>query len=264
MKKTRYLLSLCFFVGFLATAQTDLRGKVVADDDVDGIHVLNKTALKYTITEVNGSFIIPVKMGDTLTVTGIKYITKEVIITESILDREFLEVRLEERVNQLDQVIVGKILTGNLGSDIRNSDAKTDIDFYDLGIPGYTGPRMTQNEQKLYDADNGKIAAIGILYGGVNVHKLLNKISGRTKKLKDIVALDAKNQCMLQFKDLYANALFEKESLAESLQMDYFYFCSDDPNFDKICDDNNPLEQMEFLQKKLLTYKALQTSEVKN
>ena len=235
------------------SGQVDLRGKVIADGDVDGIHVLNKTALKYTITEINGSFSIPVNVSDSLTFSGVKYKTKTIVISQMILGQGFLEVTLEERINELDEVIVGKILTGNLDSDITNADVKTDIDFYDLGLPGYKGPRMTQNEQKLYDADNGTIYT-GL---GVNVHKLLNRISGRTKKLRENVRLDNKKECIMKLKDSYSKSLFEKDELPENQHMDYFYFCSDDPEFDAVCKENNPLVQMEFLQRKLQDYKKI-------
>jgi hypothetical protein len=66
-------------------------------------------------------------------------------------------VQLIEKVNQLDQVIIGKLLTGSLESDVQNSDSKTDINFYDLGIPGSTKLPMTQNERKLHDADAGPV-----------------------------------------------------------------------------------------------------------
>ena len=164
----------------------DLNGQLIANDEVEGIHILNKTASKYTTSNEDGSFIIPAKASDTLFISGLKYEVQEFIITQSIIDLGSLSVHLIEKINELDEVIVGKILTGSLQSDLENSDAKTEIDFYDLGIPGNTNIPLTQNEQKLHDADAGSWGSLGLGFS-VNFHKLLNRVSGRTKKLRNIV-----------------------------------------------------------------------------
>ena len=127
----------------------DLKGKVIGSGDVEGIHILNKTALKYTVTDTDGSFTIPVKLNDTLTISGLRYKIKELSITEIDISTKPFLIYLTESVTELDEVTVGKILTGNLGSDIKNQDVETPINFYDLGIPGYTGKQKTLSERKL-------------------------------------------------------------------------------------------------------------------
>tara|TARA_R100001369_G_scaffold73325_1_gene101849 strand:- start:197 stop:1009 length:813 start_codon:yes stop_codon:yes gene_type:complete len=258
-----------FSLVFFSQAQTkDLNGQLISDDEVEGLHILNKTASKYTISNEDGSFIIPVEALDTLIISGVKYQVQEIIITKAIIELGRLNVDLVENINKLNEVVVGKILTGSLQSDLENSDAKTEINFYDLGIPGYIGKPLTQNERKLYDADGGPTGSImGGPYGGgvgLNMHKLLNKISGRTKKLKAIVNLDNRNDCAQRLRRDYESFIFEKDTLVENLRSEYFLFCQEDKNFLALCDNNNEIELLEFLQAKLKAYQKNRESVTKD
>lgn len=231
-----------------------IKGKVIANGDVEGIHLLNKTSVKFDVTDIGGNFEVLAKVSDTLVITGIKYETKSVIISSQDYDKAYLNIYLTEKVNELDEVIVGKILTGNIGSDIGNVDIKDDVNFYDLGIPGYTGKPKTIPERKLADADAGKWGYVGIGFG-INFHKLLNKISGRTKKLKANVALEKSDKCMRSIRDFYTKMILEDVNFTEAQTADYFYFCMDDERFINICKRNDPTEVIPFLQEKLATYK---------
>jgi len=249
-------------MSFLVNAQRkDLNGQLLADDDIEGLHILNKTASKYIISNEDGSFVIPAKASDTLFISGLKYDNKEVVITQSIIDLGSFSVQLTEKVNELDEVRVGKFFTGSLESDLQNSDAKTEINFYDLGIPGYKGKPLTQNERKLHDADGGGPIYTGL---GVNVHKLLNRISGRTKKLRAIVALDKEDNCIERLRREYEDAIFISDTLADNLKNEYFYFCQEDEGFKTLCEENNDLKAIEFLQAKLKAYKKNRESVTKD
>lgn len=257
IKRLLIVISL-LFIGTIHAQRKDVKGQLISNDEVEGLHIQNRTAAKYTISNDDGSFIIPVQVSDTLVVSGVKYHKQEVIITSSIVELGQLNVLLIENVSELKEVIVGKILTGSLESDMENSDAEPEINFYDLGIPGYTGKQMTQNERKLYDADAGAMMEIvGGVYGGgpsVNLNKLLNTISGRTNKLKAIVEIDNREQCIQRLRADYESFLFEKDTLAEHLRNEYFLFCSEDDSFLALCHKNNEIELLEFLQSMLKVY----------
>lgn len=256
MKKTKLLFSLVALVSvFLLQAQrTEIKGKLIADDDVEGIHVLNKTASKFTISDEKGEFTIAAKATDTLFISSLVYEKKEVVITSEDKNSEIIKIKLKEKVSELDKVVVGKILTGSLQSDLENSDAKTEINFYDLGIPGNTKLPLTQNEKKLHDADAGSWGYIGLGFG-VNFHKLLNKISGRTKKLKNIVELDDRDKCINKLRVNYESIIFENDTLAKNLKDEYFLFSQEDENFLSLCKEDNDIKLLEFLQQKLKAYR---------
>lgn len=261
--KTFCFVTTLLFVCILNAQRQELNGQLIANDEVEGLHILNKTAAKYTISNEDGSFVIPAKALDTLFISGVKYQNKEVIITSSIMELRQLNIQLIESVNELNEVVVGKILTGSLESDVENSDAKPDINFYDLGIPGYKGKPLTQNERKLHDADAGPMGYIG-LGAGVNLHKLLNTISGRTKKLKAIVALDDRDRCIQRLKDNYESFLFKNDTLAQNLRTEYFLFCQEDDEFLTLCNNNDDLKLLEFMQAKLKSYNKNRESVTKD
>ena len=153
-----------------------LNGKVSGAVEVDGIHIINKTASRFTISNADGTFVIPAKLNDTILFSGISYQPKEIVVTKFIIASKQMPIYLEELVNVLDEVVVGKVLTGNLMSDINNAELKRDLNFYDLGIPGYTGKLMSQTERRLYEATSGG--------GLVPIGLIVNAITGRTKRLK--------------------------------------------------------------------------------
>jgi hypothetical protein len=232
----------------ILTGQTDIAGLVRANEDVDGIHVLNKTFLKFTITNTDGSFTIPARIGDTLTFSSLRYQIKEVLVTEQIISSKQVEVRLVEKINELDEVVVGKILTGSLNSDLANFKVENEINFYDLGIPGYVGKPKTKQERLLNEATTGG--------GFIPLNPILNWISGRTKRLKSNIRLEKNEVCLRQFRDEYEDVLFEKEPLEETLKVEYFYFCSESEGFAALCDIKDPVKMINFFYDKLKVFKS--------
>lgn len=248
-------ITIAVFYGINTYAQTiDLKGKIIAGSELESIHVLNISAQKFAVTNANGEFEIPAKLNDTILISSIQYIPQNFIVSKTSIELKFIAITLTDRVNELDEVIVGKILTGTLLSDVENSDAKRDINFYDLGIPGYTGKRKTLKEQKLYEADAGKSVVIAPLFIGVNFHKILNKISGRTKKLKRAVTLEAQNICMNRAKSDFSELLFGEQDIEEHLIIEFFYYASEDPEFLDLCNTKNSMLMYEFLLKKLYLF----------
>lgn len=270
MLKIKFLcfLWVVFFSATISAQRKDIKGQLIAKGDVEGLHILNKTASRYDISSENGRFVISAKAQDTLVISGIKYLLKEVIITEEIFEKGLLRVPLVEKINELNPVVLGKIFTGSLESDIQNSDAKPEINFYDLGIPGNTNKPLTQNERKLFDADAGPTAMImGGPFGGglgLNFHKLLNTISGRTKKLKAIVDLDNRDKCMNRLRREYESIIFERDTLVENLRNEYFLFAQEDSGFLNLCNRNNDIESIDFLKLKLKEYNAIRSSFAKD
>lgn len=243
-----------FFLISITQAQSvEIKGKVlVDDDDIEGIHIINITASKFTITKENGDFTIPAKLNDTIIFSAIKYKPKKIMVNADMIKSKILNVYLTELVNQLDEVIVGKVLTGDLMLDVENSDAKRDINFYDLGISGYTGKPFTLSENRLREATTGG--------GIVPLNPLLNYLSGRTKQLKNQVKIERLNECMDGIKSNLSDVFFDYNELGESYRSEFFYFCQEDEEFSTICRVKNDIRTLEFLKSKLDSYRLnLQT-----
>lgn len=225
----------------------NIKGRVTASSDVLGIHIINKSSSRFTITDDDGNFIIPVKLNDTIVASGIQYQQKHIVIDQIVLQNKVIDIALIDKINELDEVVVGKILTGNLLSDIENSEDRRDLNFYDLGIPGYTGKRKTQSERRLHEATTGG--------GIVPLNPLLNWISGRTKKLKNQVKREKTDKAMKFAAEAMSDVLFEIDDLENTKRNEFFYFVADDPKFMVVNKTNNELQMLEFLFEKLKAFK---------
>ena len=259
--KAGLIFSFLIFTRVSISQVVEINGIVMANSDVEGIHVINKTSKFYSTTNQKGEFIIRGKLNDTLVFSSVQYKLESLLINPELLITKTLTVNLVEHINELNEVYIGNSLSGNLQDDISNVKGKPDINFYDVGIPGYTGKLKTQNERRLFEADHGKILQLGVSKEldpelKINFHKLLNKISGRTKMLKSRVELDKKDALMFSLKAKYSKDLFNVYQLSDEKQMDYFYFCSEDKNFEEIASISNDLQILDFLKEKLFKYKS--------
>ena len=248
-----------FLVSFATAQSVEIAGKVESSIDVENIHVINKTALKFTITNKNGEFTISVNINDTLSFSSVQHEAKAIVISKEIYTSKTVTVLLIEQINKLSQVTVGKVLTGDLLSDIEKIEGRVPVNFYDLGIPGYTGKLATQSERRLFTAGEFKpIMLLGLLGGGMPLDPIINEITGRTKMLKKRVEHEHNEALITKIREMFSESLFSINSLEEEYRIDFFYFCEMDEHFYEKCSGRGSLEILEFLTEKLKQYKANQ------
>ncbi|WP_054852715.1 hypothetical protein [Olleya sp. ITB9] len=255
MKKTKLIIGLLvLLVNSTLLAQTvELSGVVTGEDNVENIHILNKTALTNATSGKQGEFKIKAKLNDTIVFTSVQYKMLVKVVTKQDVLSKTLNVTLEVFTNQLDEVFITKPLSGNLSDDISNSTAKPKINFYDVGIPGYQGKQKTHVQKQLYEADHGKFVYVG-LGAAVNFYKLLNTITGRTKKLKQMVKLENNDALLVRLKNDLAEDFFKTNPLDKKYHVEFFYFVQEDPLFKEKCGKSN-LEALAFFKLKLKQYK---------
>jgi hypothetical protein len=121
-----------------------LKGKVVADSlEVQNITVFNVSSNIGAVTDVSGAFYIKAKEKDTLFFQGLSFVSQKYILTKKDFYSEELEIKLNVKVNELNEVIVSPCtLTGNLEKDMHK------IKVYDLF------GSVDMNVVKNYEADN--------------------------------------------------------------------------------------------------------------
>lgn len=105
------LFILLVFLSLTAWSQDDdrviLRGKVLYRNvNVPNENVLNITAETATITNTNGEYQIRVKVGDELAFSALNYQIEIVEITEEILKNNRLIIEVNEKVTELEEVVV--------------------------------------------------------------------------------------------------------------------------------------------------------------
>ncbi|QLG44321.1 peptidase associated/transthyretin-like domain-containing protein [Costertonia aggregata] len=109
--KNHILLFFSFLLFVSVQAQEDdrvlLRGKVMyRDSNVSNEYVINVNTEKAVSTNDNGQFETWVKVGDLLVFTAVNYELKSVVITDAILKNNRLVVEVNEKVTELDEVVV--------------------------------------------------------------------------------------------------------------------------------------------------------------
>jgi len=84
-----------------------LRGEVIYKNiSVANEYVINSTTEEATVTNKNGEFSIEVKIGDELVFTAVNFQYKMVKITPEILANNRLVVSVDEKITELDEVVV--------------------------------------------------------------------------------------------------------------------------------------------------------------
>ncbi len=232
--------------GVAFSQSVEISGKVDSQIEVENIHVINKTAQVFTITNQHGEFKIRASLNDTIVFSSIQHKPKSVVVTSNMLLFKAVRIVLEEQITELAEVTVGKTLSGNLLTDIKKVDGNPPINFYDVGIPGYTGKPATQSERRLHEATTGG--------GLVPLNPILNAISGRTKQLKNQIKIEEKESLMQSIKARLSNDFFASNPMEENHKMDFFYFCADDENFIKYCKNETDFKILIFLRHKYKQY----------
>lgn len=213
-----------------------IQGEVFSEDTdaIEGLHIINKTQKQNTTTNAEGKFTIEVAVNDRLEISSIQYKKVALVITETHIKNKRIVLHLEIEVTELAEVKIGNTLTGNLFDDIANSKAQRPIDFYDVGIPGYKGKRKTKSERLLHEAGDFKPAMLlGLLGGSLPINPILNGLSGRTKMLKQRVAMEKNTEAMHKLISKLGPDFFNNYPLAPERRMEFFYFCAEDAGFNE-------------------------------
>ena len=181
----RNIFFLFFLVQFYSFSQTNnqkfIEGIVYNDNSysIEGVHVLNITSSEATITDSDGNFKILATINDELIFSAIQFKRKKIIIDKDVFSSLSLTVYLDEFVNELDEVILNSSgLSGNLMNDLQSSGIVDNLNFDDLGIPGFNGIRK---EDIPTNSQLTKELLLAPLTGGVDIERMYNWISGYYK-----------------------------------------------------------------------------------
>jgi hypothetical protein len=84
-----------------------IQGKVIYRNiDVPAANVINNTAQSSTITNNQGEFEIYAKEGDEIIFSSVQYIIRTVRVNKEILENKRIIVQINQRVRELDEVVV--------------------------------------------------------------------------------------------------------------------------------------------------------------
>lgn len=250
-----------------------LHGKIKnVNNDVSNILIVNLNSKNSTITDSLGLFAIEVRVRDSLRFSAVQYLTKDIIVTDSILNEELIVIGLVENIIDLNEVTVTPYnLSGKIDLDIQGLGIKPAVTSSTLGLPNSDVVKMTQSERLLLEADRGKYVRLQTTedYGKViqilgyatvsiivNTHKIMNRVSGRTKSLEEMVARDESMALEKEITDK-----FSRESISESFKIPlqeidgFLTFCLAQNDFSELLQAQNSVIIWEYLQVKSVEFK---------
>ncbi|MAU15349.1 MAG: hypothetical protein CMH46_07395 [Muricauda sp.] len=264
MKKC-FLVGIIFFVAQGVFAQVGgtklLQGRVTSTDkDVVGVVVQNITTKDAVITDLEGNFMINVRVNDTLVFSAVHFMKKSLPVTPALFQSNFIEVPMQEFVNQLKEVVVRPYdLTGDLSLDVDRVTLEKDVSAEALNLPNAHQRIPTQSERKLQEASGMKVmggGGIGGAGGALSLNPIINAITGRTKMLKNRVRIDKAYAQTQQVKSFYADSLFVTTLKIPMDKIDDFmYFCEVDESFQAAIESQDKLRIWDVIMNKSRAYR---------
>ncbi len=248
MRINRLLSVVLFLMCQISFGQTAgekvLHGKIRVDlAYISGINVLNLVNEKTAVTSSDGDFFILAKANDVLVFTAVNLEIHRKLIEEEDLISEVLNIKMVSKVTELKEVVVNK-----------NS-----INAFSQRILAKEPLQYTPAERRLKTAGDFKpIMLLGLLGGGMPLDPLINKINGRTKRLKKLVILEKKERYIKLISELYDEEYFTiKLGMPSEYVIGFKYFIVEDENFLKVLDSKNEQRIPFFMVALAQEYKAL-------
>jgi len=206
MKKLLALLSIfsCLLSIDAQEKRTFIKGKILLDnfavlDSVSNydIHVINKNTSIGTITNDDGSFEIPIKLGDELYFSHINLQHKTIKITDKILADKNFTINLKEKTETLNEIVLEK---------------QRSIFYKDPDIIEYQGPKVTEKTLHLPFANTvakEDKAIFKFQSGGiVSLDNLLNSLNGTKKLQKQLLKISKEDKELLKIRKYFTDDFF--------------------------------------------------------
>lgn len=200
-----------------------LRGEIIADSLQDAsVHIVNITRSTGTLNSASGTFEIKVEKSDTLWFTSVQYEKVEIVVTEALLQKERISVKLREVLIPLAEVNISNLkLTGNLKTDSEGMEILAllppELDKRELKNPTF----YTEIPSSSLSPENSSYEQNRIGEGKeiFDLHISLDLIAGLFKKKPD----NTKSEGILNSKTLKIRKQFNDNFFLNILGIDQNY-----------------------------------------
>lgn len=206
------LISACFTSVSVFAQRQDLKGKVISGElTLHNVFVINNTTKKETRTDADGLFSIAARAGDRLVVYSEGTEVREFNVQTNWFDTVpfLLEVKLKS-VELSEVVVEGKTL------DVEK------MGIVPKGQKQYTPAQRRKRANRALSTNQGL---------NISVDAIGNKISGRSKTIKENVKTEERMKAVDNFRALYTNEEITDTFAipAESVE-GFMYFAVEDPD----------------------------------
>lgn len=216
-----------------ADYRTWIKGKVLYKNvNVSSANVINNTSQQATTTNDDGEFEIEVKLDDKLIFSSVQYQIRELNITKEILQRNRIVIDVNEKVNELEEVVVTP----------ENQEKFLDLKEEEFKRFDYTFDKSSRV--------NNVINEQGKLVDGINFVNLYRLIRNSIKKDSNENESNYKYNPSDLLRELYDDVFFTKNLLIPNDKINEFLLYCDDNFPDRILlKKDNEFELIEFLVK---------------
>jgi len=216
-----------------------IQGKVIYRNiNVVAANVINNTSQSTTITDDLGEFQIYAKEGDEIIFSSVQYIIRTVLITDEIIKNKRLTIQINERIRELDEVVITP----------DNTDKFLDLKEEEFKGFDYVADKSTKIENPL--TDNRQLR-YGVDF--VNIFKLLKTIvdSKSEEEKQNMIASEV-------IPYLFEDDFFTESLLLASSQInDFLNYVDTRPNAVDVLLEKNQFLLIDFLLNESVRYKEI-------
>jgi len=238
MKKKVLFLFLLFQFGYTQDRQL-IQGKVIYRNiNVVAANVINNTSQSTTITDDLGEFQIYAKEGDEIIFSSVQYIIRTVRITDEIIKNKRLTIQINERIRELDEVVITP----------DNTEKFLDLKEEEFKGFDYVADKSTKVENPLTETRQLKY---GVDF--VNIFRLLKTIvdSKSEEEKQNLIASEV-------IPYLFDDDFFIESLLLSSSQInDFLNYIDTKPNAVDILLEKNQFLLIDFLLNESIRYKEI-------
>lgn len=208
--------------------------------------VYNLNNKSFSLTNANGEFQIKAGLKDTLLISHIAYGSKKIALSnKNVSNRKINPVVFEKSANELDAVYI----------DNQNDAVR-------LGLPNAGKEVMTRSERRLNAAGDVPIWALpGFFIGAVPLETVINKITGKTKELKQEVATEKQLIQTEYLTNKYYNLFVNRWKMDEQTVQQYLYFVSLDKDFERQVKNPESRAFQFYLTEQYLLFQEIKSQE---
>lgn len=205
-------ISVCFTTVQVSAQRQDLKGKVISGDiALHNVFVINNTTKKETKTDANGLFAIAARTGDHLVVYSEGTEAREFNVQEDWFNTVPFLLEVKIKSVELNEVVVqGKTLNVEK------------MGIVPEGQKQYTPAQRRKRANRALSTNQGL---------NVSVDAIANKISGRSKTIKENVKTEDRMAAVDNFRVLYTNEeITDTFAIPNENVEGFLYFAVEDPD----------------------------------
>ncbi|CAM1367080.1 conserved exported hypothetical protein [Tenacibaculum litopenaei] len=232
MGKSKLCIALLLLCGLACHGQAERKFMYAAVKDKIGpvadAHIINLKTGIGTFTNVDGAFRIKVQVNDSLRISNVGYKTVFLVVAPEDFGIHEKEIQLHKESITLDEVDLNKTdLVGHLLADSKRIKKSNEVNAISLKLPYAGTKQMTKAEKELHTASAMSFA----LNGGLSFDPILNWMSGRTKMLKKLKAIEDLEIKINYLREIYTDYIVMDLEINRDDLDRFLYYTEAQPEF---------------------------------